>query len=394
MTSTKDVTADVFNDTVKGRFPLSSSISAARYWAPYTGDGKYKESETGGPTCAPQNPVFGPHIPRPNVDLMSLSWISLFGGMLGLDHFYANSPATGIAKLLTLGGFGVWWIWDVLQVWLEPDRVLNYGMLPPFDVRFHEPVAQGMITNKKNPYLPTGFSTWATAESLFGLFGAALPFYGKLILWAFHAIFMGIIGVILYYGTQFNTFTVVEKILYALGSIIPLCIGIAHVYRWLSAASRILLYPEMLLKNGEDYGLPLNSEVSKFINPYSNSALETLKKDTPAAIFEGYSSEDIRRMFFIHTPREKMDDECKDKNTLVKHLVHFLKQPLQQLVKYCYLHSSGLPVPSGAYLFQLLVLCVLLLPLNPSQLPPNLCQAEEEKSPLIYPSNHWSWEEH
>lgn len=40
--------------------------------------------------------------------------ISLLAGYLGLDRFYRGEVALGVIKLITLGGFGVWYIVDLV----------------------------------------------------------------------------------------------------------------------------------------------------------------------------------------------------------------------------------------------------------------------------------------
>ena len=42
-----------------------------------------------------------------------LSWAI---GYLGADRFYKGDVALGVIKLITLGGFGVWWIIDA-AIW-------------------------------------------------------------------------------------------------------------------------------------------------------------------------------------------------------------------------------------------------------------------------------------
>lgn len=41
-------------------------------------------------------------------------WISLFLGWLGVDRFMMGKIGTGLLKLFTLGGFGVWWLIDII----------------------------------------------------------------------------------------------------------------------------------------------------------------------------------------------------------------------------------------------------------------------------------------
>jgi len=42
--------------------------------------------------------------------------LSLFGGVFGLHRFYVDKPRTGIAMLLTFGGCGVWYLYDLVLI--------------------------------------------------------------------------------------------------------------------------------------------------------------------------------------------------------------------------------------------------------------------------------------
>jgi TM2 domain-containing membrane protein YozV len=49
------------------------------------------------------------------------SWVaalvlSILLGHLGIDRFYLGYPFKGLLKLVSLGGFGVWWIYDIVVI--------------------------------------------------------------------------------------------------------------------------------------------------------------------------------------------------------------------------------------------------------------------------------------
>jgi TM2 domain-containing membrane protein YozV len=45
--------------------------------------------------------------------------LSFFLGGLGIDRFYLGYTGLGIAKLLTLGGFGIWALIDFIMIALR-----------------------------------------------------------------------------------------------------------------------------------------------------------------------------------------------------------------------------------------------------------------------------------
>jgi TM2 domain-containing membrane protein YozV len=46
-----------------------------------------------------------------------VAWLyALFLGNLGVDRFYLGKPVTAVLKFTTLGGFGLWSLYDVLMV--------------------------------------------------------------------------------------------------------------------------------------------------------------------------------------------------------------------------------------------------------------------------------------
>jgi len=57
--------------------------------------------------------------PQPEVSKRSRGLalvLSFFGGWFGLDRFYVGKISTAIPKLITFGGMGIWWLYDVVLI--------------------------------------------------------------------------------------------------------------------------------------------------------------------------------------------------------------------------------------------------------------------------------------
>lgn len=58
--------------------------------------------------------------------------LSMFGGFLGLDQLYLGFfYPYGLIKLLTLGGFGIWWIYDMVRIGSSPANTAENFKLAP-----------------------------------------------------------------------------------------------------------------------------------------------------------------------------------------------------------------------------------------------------------------------
>jgi hypothetical protein len=74
-------------------------------------------------------------------------------GVFGGHRFYAGKPVSGVAMILTLGGMGLWWLYDVILItsgafrddeerrlvrWWEPNPLLDPDgrSLPQLDMLF------------------------------------------------------------------------------------------------------------------------------------------------------------------------------------------------------------------------------------------------------------------
>lgn len=75
----------------------------------------------GEPYWSPASAVPGVFSEKNYIVAIILAW---FLGGLGVDRFYLGYTGIGIAKLLTFGGFGIWWLVDLILIALKkvPDR--------------------------------------------------------------------------------------------------------------------------------------------------------------------------------------------------------------------------------------------------------------------------------
>ncbi|GHV85742.1 hypothetical protein AGMMS50230_13500 [Spirochaetia bacterium] len=51
-----------------------------------------------------------------NTNWLVLLLLSAFLGGIGVDRFYVGKIGTGILKLITFGGLGVWWLIDLIMI--------------------------------------------------------------------------------------------------------------------------------------------------------------------------------------------------------------------------------------------------------------------------------------
>lgn len=67
-----------------------------------------------------------------SIPYWSLAVISVCFGMFGMDHLWLRSPTTAAIK--TVGNvltFGLWYLYDVIQILTEKEKVMTYGLSMP-----------------------------------------------------------------------------------------------------------------------------------------------------------------------------------------------------------------------------------------------------------------------
>jgi hypothetical protein len=52
--------------------------------------------------------------------------LSIFLGWLGIDRFYVHHVGLGLLKLFTVGGFGIWWIIDIVMFATKNVRYVKF----------------------------------------------------------------------------------------------------------------------------------------------------------------------------------------------------------------------------------------------------------------------------
>lgn len=62
----------------------------------------------------------GPECATPRKSQVVAFLLSMFLGFLGADQFYLGFPLAGVLKLLSLGGFGAWWLYDLVRIGSTP----------------------------------------------------------------------------------------------------------------------------------------------------------------------------------------------------------------------------------------------------------------------------------
>ena len=74
-------------------------------------------SETGGVPMRYEGEDYEPELPPISERSRTVALIlGCLGGFLGFHRFYVGRIASGVAQALTLGGLGMWWLYDMVVI--------------------------------------------------------------------------------------------------------------------------------------------------------------------------------------------------------------------------------------------------------------------------------------
>lgn len=83
------------------------------------------------PPAPPPGPVRSTEpSPRSFIATWMFAWLL---GFFGVDRFYLGKIGTGIVKLLTIGGLGIWWLIDLILTLAGVQRDKEGRLLPDFE---------------------------------------------------------------------------------------------------------------------------------------------------------------------------------------------------------------------------------------------------------------------
>ena len=96
--------------------------------------------------------------------------LSILGGYFGLDHLYLRSPLTFLAKaIVNVFGFGIWWLYDSLNIIFNSDVVRVYGLGVP--VLGPKGIGAGVLASDTPSSIHMNFFIYAIALLFGGMIG-------------------------------------------------------------------------------------------------------------------------------------------------------------------------------------------------------------------------------
>jgi hypothetical protein len=138
---------------------MNSSVSQLEFWREASSD--HTNEEEGGSQGGPGATYLSYNV---------LMGLSVLGGYFALDHLYLRSPLTFVAKfIINMMFFGVWWLYDAMQIVFNSETVKVYGLgIPGLGP---QGIGAGVFANPIPDQKHLSFFFYAASLMFGGMFG-------------------------------------------------------------------------------------------------------------------------------------------------------------------------------------------------------------------------------
>ena len=114
----------------------------------------------------------------PDRDYFTFVILSILLGFFGVDHIFLRSFPTAIAKtVVNLFTLGLWYVWDLLQIFSDGDRIKKEGLNSPFD--WVKGIGRGVFKQPGDSYMAQKDYILYTILTFFGCLGADKFYLGN-----------------------------------------------------------------------------------------------------------------------------------------------------------------------------------------------------------------------
>jgi len=117
---------------------------------------------------------------NPDRNYFTFVVLSIVGGFFGIDHLYLRSFASGTQKFfLNLLTFGLWYWWDLIQIYSDGATIRKEGLSSPFD--WVRGIGRGVFTEEKEKTYAAkkSYLVYAFLAIFFGWLGADKFYLGE-----------------------------------------------------------------------------------------------------------------------------------------------------------------------------------------------------------------------
>jgi len=255
----------------------------------------------------PKNPdYFSNGGATPYISDSDLWWYTWFG----LNHFAVNEPLWGLAKLMTAGGIGLWYLWDVMFISFNGDFVQKNGFPTPFHILGKRLFGQGAISKGPAPFKQqSSYGLWALSTFL-APFGLQALFEQNFPLFLRNIMNLVVIITVMYviysytYVRGLDALYWFELIWLMIVGFVFLTYSPMILLPWYNTV-KVAFDPEAVMKNG----IPFTSELDGYTNSFKDPVKHVNTQENANEIntkwaIGGSNKEYIRSLF---TP--KTEDE-------------------------------------------------------------------------------------